>query len=173
MSAFRRVAKIVHVLKFARNDGHVLAYAEILMRLRPSPEWNPMFDALTRMKSIWPSRGWSWDSRLICMTTSFVGEYFGEARAALKLAFPAEYHHSTITQSHAWLQEIVEKAGGVRAGQVVYAQSVEPVANLFTYALWWPWNDQETVSVRLGFAKLEPNDEPYPRLREIFNVSLS
>ena len=143
------------------------------MRLRPSPDWNPLFDALARMKTVWPSRGWSWDSRVVCMTTSFAGEYFGEARAALRLAFAVEYTHTNIAQSHPWLQDVVENAGGVCAGQVVYAHSAEPIAQLLTYALWWPWNDQETVSVRLGFAKLEPSDEPYPRLRDIFNVSLS
>jgi hypothetical protein len=143
------------------------------MRLRPSPDWEPLFDALARMKTVWPSRGWSWDSRVVCMTTSFAGEYFGEARAALRLAFPVEYNHTNITTAHPWVQETVEKAGGVRAGQVVYAQTQAPVANLLTYALWWPWNDQETVSVRVGFTKLEPGDEPYPRLRDIFNVATS
>ncbi len=142
------------------------------MRLRPSPEWEPIFAALATLKREWPARGWSWDTRLVCVTSSFAGEFVEPARTALKKAFQAEYTSKTVTTAHPYLQEVGERAGGVRANQAAYAATPAPIAHLLVFGLWWPWNDQETVSVRVGIAKLEANDDPYPRFREIFGVSV-
>jgi hypothetical protein len=141
------------------------------MRLRPSPEWEPIFASLSMLKREWPARGWSWDSRLVCVTSSFSGEFIEPARASLKNAFTTEYNTKTLATSHPYMQEVVEKSGGLRSNQFAFAATPAPAAYLLAYALWWPWNDQETMSVRIGFAKLEANDEPYPRFRDIFGVS--
>jgi len=54
------------------------------MALRPSGSalWQPLFDGLRRLKSNWPARGWSWDSRLICITSSFHNDHAAKARTA-------------------------------------------------------------------------------------------
>jgi hypothetical protein len=142
------------------------------MRLRPSPDWEPMFASLIALKRDWPARGWSWDTRLVCITSSFAGEFVEPARAALKLALPTEYNAKTLPTAHPYVLDAVEQAGGLRSNQFACTSGPLPTAHLMTFALWWPWNDQETVSVRVGFAKLEANDEPYSRFREIFGVSV-
>jgi hypothetical protein len=141
------------------------------MKLRPSPEWEPIFASMAQLKREWPARGWSWDARLVCVTSSFSGEFVEPAKAALQKAFAMEYTAKTIASSHPYLQEVAERAGGLRANQFAYAATVAPASHLLCFGLWWPWNDQETMSVRIGFAKLEANDEPYPRFRDIFGVS--
>jgi hypothetical protein len=108
---------------------------------------------------------------MVCVTSSFAGEYVEAARNALKLAFPHEYSSRNVGTAHPNMLETIERAGGIRSGQYAYAVTQAPVAHLFVWALWWPWNDQETVSVRFGLAKLEANDDPYPRLRDIFGVA--
>jgi hypothetical protein len=141
------------------------------MRLRPSPEWEPLFAALTTLKKSWPTRGFSWDARLVCVTSSFAGEFTEPARDALRAAFPYEFGPKNVGTAHPSMLEVVEKAGGIRSGQYAMAMSQAPTAHLMVWALWWPWNDQETVSVRLGLARLESNDDPYPRFRDVFGVS--
>lgn len=141
------------------------------MRLRPTPEWDPIFASLAEFKKLWPARGWSWDSRLICITSSIVGELVEPARAALKTGFKAEYTSKTITTAHPYMQEAVEKTGGLRSNQFAFAATEQPVGHMFIFGLWWPWNDQETISLRVGISRLEPNDDPYGRFRDLFNVS--
>lgn len=142
------------------------------MRLRPSPDWEPLFEGLARVRSGWPSRGFSWDNRLVCVTSSFTGEFAGTAKAALGMVFSQTYTHKTVASAHSLVREVAETSGGVRANQLVFASAPEPQAGLLFYGLWWPWNDQETVSVRLGIAGLDANDEPYGRFRDVFNVSV-
>ena len=44
--------------------------------------WQPVFDSLARMRASWPTRGWSWDPRLMCVTSSFTTEQEPAARTA-------------------------------------------------------------------------------------------
>lgn len=131
--------------------------------------WQPMFESLARMKAAWPTRGWSWDPRLLCITSSFTTEQEPQARQATQVALQNEWTASTIVRSPQQLRDVVERAGGVRQGQLVL--STGPVNGLLLYGLWWPWGDAETVSLRVGLADIDPNREPYGRFREIFGVS--
>lgn len=129
-----------------------------------------MFDSLARMKAAWPTRGWSWDPRLFCVTSSFTTEQEPQARKATQLALDSEWIAMTITRAPQGLRDVVERAGGIRQGQL--ALSSGPVAGLLAYGLWWPWGDGETVSLRVGLADVEPHREPYVRFRDVFSVTL-
>jgi hypothetical protein len=131
--------------------------------------WQPLFDSLARMKSAWPTRGWSWDPRLFCVTSSFTTEQEPAARKAIQLALQAEWTSATILKAPQLVRDVVERAGGIRQGQL--ALSTGPVAALLVYALWWPWGDGETVSCRVGLADVDPNREPYTRFRDVFGVT--
>lgn len=131
--------------------------------------WQAMFESLGRMKAAWPTRGWSWDPRLLCCTSSFTTEQEPNAKKAVALALQNEWTPSTIARAPAPLRDVVERCGGVRSGQLVL--STGPVNGLLTYGLWWPWGDGETVSLRVGLADVDPNREPYLKFREVFGVS--
>lgn len=132
--------------------------------------WQPVFESLARMKASWPTRGWSWDSRLLCCTSSFTTEQEPRAREATQLALREEWTSTTIAEGPQTLRDVVERAGGIRQGQL--ALSTGPVSGLLVYGLWWPWGDAETVSLRVGLAEVDPSREPYIRLRDVFGVSL-
>lgn len=132
--------------------------------------WLPMFESLAKMKSTWPTRGWSWDPRLMCCTSSFTVEQEPQARKATASALQNEWTASTISRGPQQLRDVVERAGGVRQGQLVL--STGPVSGLIVYGLWWPWGDAETVSLRVGLAEVDPNREPYIRFRDVFGVTL-
>ena len=40
------------------------------------------------------------------------------------------------------------------------------------FGLWWPWGDGMTTSFRVGLDGLDWDDDPYPAVREIFDVQL-
>jgi len=131
--------------------------------------WQAMFESLGRMKAAWPTRGWSWDPRLLACTSSFTTEQEPSARKAVAMALQNEWTPSTIARAPAPLRDVVERCGGVRSGQLVL--STGPVNGLLTYGLWWPWGDGETVSLRIGLADVDPNREPYIKFRDVFGVS--
>lgn len=132
--------------------------------------WQAMFESLGRMKASWPTRGWSWDPRLLCCTSSFTTEQEPAARTATALALPTEYTSATVIRAPQQLRDVTERAGGVRAGQLVLSNG--PLNGLLIYGLWWPWGDGETVSLRVGLADVDPNREPSLKFRDVFGVTL-
>jgi hypothetical protein len=131
--------------------------------------WLPLFESLGRMKAAWPTRGWSWDPRLLCVTSSFTIEQEPAARKATQLALQEEWTTATIARAPALLRDVVERAGGIRQGQL--ALSAGPFNGLLAYGLWWPWGDGETISLRVGLADVDPNREPSGRFRDVFAVT--
>jgi len=131
--------------------------------------WQPLFDSLSRMKSSWPTRGWSWDPRLLCVTSSFTTEQEPQAKKATQMALQNEWTAATIVRAPQALRDVVERAGGIRQGQL--ALSTGPINGLLVYGLWWPWGDGETVSLRVGLADVDPNREPYLRFRDVYGVT--
>jgi hypothetical protein len=136
-----------------------------------NPLHDQLFGALKRMRAKWPSRGWSWDSRMTCITSSFSTEFEAQARAAVSEALVTEFTPTTYTKSPPTLRDYVDRYGGLRQGQLLFTSGATG-GSLVAFGLWWPWQDQETVSVRLGFPDVDPGREPYARMREAFGVQL-
>ena len=76
--------------------------------------WQPLFDSLARMKASWPTRGWSWDPRLLCVTSSFTTEQEPTARKSSQIALQNEWTAATIVRAPQSLRDVVERAGGIR-----------------------------------------------------------
>jgi hypothetical protein len=132
--------------------------------------WSPLVETMRALKASWPARGWSWDSRLNCVSSSFSTEFEAKARQSATSALPLEFVAASIARAPALLQEVAERAGGLRSGQLLLSA---PVFNgALAYGLWWPWGDGETISFRVGLANVDSSREPYPRFRDVFNVSL-
>ena len=85
-----------------------------------------------------------------------------------KAAFPDEFTSTTIAKASPEIKRLAERTGGLRAGQFLLGTSDAPA--LTPFGLWWPWGDGATTSFRVGLAELEWNEDPYPRVREIFDV---
>jgi hypothetical protein len=132
--------------------------------------WSLLFGAMKEIRASWPSYGWSWDARVSCVTSSFSVELEGKARSVAAIALSSEWTSATIQQAPAHLREIAERAGGLRAGQLVLSSA--PVGNLFAYGLWWPWGDGMTTSVRIGLGGPGARQEVLQRLRDVFGVEV-
>lgn len=128
-----------------------------------------MAEAFKRMRAAWPTRGWSWDSRLNCITSSFSADFEARARSAAAQALPHRFTAATLATAPARIRDVVERSGGLRSSQIALAGGSP--TGILAYGLWWPWVDQATISLRVGLCDVEPAHEPYPTLREIFGVT--
>ncbi len=132
--------------------------------------WAPLLRVLKDLRSSWPARGWSWDKRHSCVTSSFSAEIESNARAAAAVAFPSEWTSTTIQKAPPAVRDLVDRTGGIRAGQL--ALSSAAVGSAFVYCLWWPWGDGMTISVRVGLGASNPSQDALQRLRDTFGVDL-
>ena len=129
-----------------------------------------LFAAMKDLRGSWPSRGWSWDKRLSCVTSSFSAETEETARRAIAVALPTEWTSATIGEAPAALQDLAERTGGLRAGQLIFVSA--PAGSTFLYGLWWPWGDGMTTSGRIGLGGSGATQNALQRLRDTFGVEL-
>lgn len=130
--------------------------------------WSPVLNALKNLRAAWPSRGWSWDTRLTCVTSSFNVEGEAKARAAVAVALGNEWTAVSIQSAPPVLRDIAERSGGLRSGQLIFTSGT--VGSGFAYGLWWPWGDAITTSLRIGLGGSGVREETLRRLRDVFNV---
>ena len=140
------------------------------MPTRSAEQWRPLFDALTKLRTDWPTRGWSWDGRLNCVTSSFSTEFETKARSNAAAALPQEWTSSTLAKAPPHIRDLAERHGGLRSGQLLLLGG--PFGGILAFGLWWPWGDAVTISLRVGLADLDIAREPYPRFRDYFGVGL-
>ena len=140
------------------------------MAIAPSASdpWTGLLEALKKLRGSWPQRGWSWDGRFTCVTSTFNTELEPRARAAIALALTTEWTPGTIHNSPPALRELAERTGGMRAGQLLFASAV--VGRAFTYGLWWPWGDGMATSLRIGVGGPDAREDAQARLRDTFGV---
>jgi hypothetical protein len=138
--------------------------------LTAAEAWATHYRSLKELRAAWPARGWSWDGRLSCVTSSFADEIEAAARIAASVAFPTEWVPGSIGKAPPLVRELVERAGGIRSGQRVLSSPV--LGTAFTYCLWWPWGDGMTTSVRIGLGASNPSNDAMQRLRDSFGVEL-
>lgn len=131
--------------------------------------WSHVLSALRNLRLAWPSRGWSWDTRLTCVTSSFNVEAEAKARAAVAAAMGNEWTSVSIQSAQPVLRDIAERSGGLRAGQLIFTSGSSPAGG-FAYGLWWPWGDAITTSLRIGLGGPSVKEDTLRRLRDVFGV---
>jgi hypothetical protein len=132
------------------------------------PSWETVFEGLVKLRARWPVRGWSWDSRLVCVSSSFPMEVEDGARAAVREAFGESWTRDTLAKAPPRVKAVAERAGGMRSGQLLLA-SVDPGGAL-AFGLWWPWGDGMTISLRVGLADVDESSEVSAQFRGLFGV---
>lgn len=126
-----------------------------------------LFKSLERFRQTWVKQGWSWDYRLECVASSFHVDLTPEAERSVSETFLEMYDYRTMSRAPDYIQEIAEAVGGVRADQRIY--TTRTGARLNPYAMWWPWGDEITISLRVGLAGYT-SDQDFTRLQLEFNA---
>jgi hypothetical protein len=131
--------------------------------------WQPLLDTLATLPPGWPGSPWSWDGRFKCVTSSFNKAIGDRVRAATVEALPGEWTAATIDSAADPIRALANRFGGLREGQLFLAG--ESVAGMRLFALWWPWGDGSTISVRIGIANSDRPTELYPLVRALFGIA--
>src|SRR5580704_2931923 len=85
--------------------------------------WATPFAAMRQLKGVWPSRGWSWDTRFSCVSSSFTVDHEPKARAVLAAALTTEWSPSSVQRAPQSLQDLATRTGGLRAGQALFSSA--------------------------------------------------
>jgi len=107
-----------------------------------------IFALFERFRQAWPKKGWSWDYRLNCVASSFHVDLTRDCEKALLATFADVFDQRSLDRSPEPIQELAETTGGIRSDQRIYV--LRSAGRLTPYAMWWPWGDEITVSLRIG-----------------------
>ena len=136
----------------------------------PTEAWQPLLDGLERLREAWPGTGWSWDPRFKCVTSSFDKEIADRARAAMAGVLDGEWSPDSINQAPDEIRTLAARFGGVRTGQLLFTGELVG-GRMHLFALWWPWGDGATISLRVGVANCDRPTELYPQVRAVFKIA--
>ncbi len=114
-------------------------------------------------------KGWSWDSRLSCVASSFGAHNAADARAAIAKGLPTQWTHETISGAPERIQALASRYDGVRKGQLLVTGGHEDA--LLSFGMWWPWEESATISFRVGL-DVDQSHHHYARVFTIFGISL-
>lgn len=129
-----------------------------------------LVESLRKLRSAWPTRGWSWDGRFSCLASSFHSDLASRARAAAQLALPNQWTSESLSTAPAVLRELASRTGGLRPGQALLASVA--FGQSHAYGLWWPWGDNESISLRVGLTGPDFTERHNEPLRDAFGVTL-
>ena len=113
----------------------------------PNPHQS-VLDGFRRFRAAWPHRGWSLDNRFDCVASSFGADFAPQARVLLTPIFPHVISERTLPAASLPIRELAARTGGVRAAQMIFGADM--VGRVTPYGLWWPWEEAQTVSLRIG-----------------------
>ena len=135
-----------------------------------NPSWEPLplFARLSRLRANWPSRGWSWDTRVGCVSSSFVIDFEDQARAAAREAFAESWTHESIVKAPSRVKVAAARGGSIRPGQLVLAST--DASGILVFGLWWPWANGLTTSLRVGL-DIDETSDLHAHFRNLFGVT--
>jgi hypothetical protein len=105
-------------------------------------------DALGRFRTSWPRRGWSFDSRVQCVASTFDADYAPQAKQLIETVLPQSWSERTLATASPVVARVASRTGGLRAGQMIFGAA--PIGYVYPYGLWWPWEEGRTISLRIG-----------------------
>jgi hypothetical protein len=115
-----------------------------------------LLDAFGRFRTSWPRRGWSFDSRVQCVASTFDAEFAEKAQLLIKTILPHTWTAATLRNAGPLIARVATRTGGVRSTQMIF--SAEPVGYVTAYGLWWPWEAGQTISLRIGLENASATD---------------
>ena len=91
---------------------------------------------------------WERDDRFSAAVSAFKKPDREKIHSLVERTFPLRWDERTVRSAPQAVLDFVEAVGGLRPGQELFGSDVESGAML--WAGWWPWGDQQTISLRIG-----------------------
>lgn len=114
---------------------------------------------------IHPSLKWEWDSRfhvvLLVLTVPQSKDIYG----MLKAEFAENWVSESIKQAPQMVQQLADQVLGIRHGQLLF--TMNPSDKVVFFAAWWPWDDGENISLRIGLRPVEGSPHAMDELEKV------
>lgn len=108
---------------------------------------------------------WRWDREFNLALTVIDRQDEIMVELPLTLEFPHKWDFSTIGDADAPIRDFFQAGFGIVPGQRVYTSN--PVDGVVLYAAWWPWGDDERISIRLGLVSVSNEELPKPEVKAL------
>ncbi len=95
---------------------------------------------------------WRWDKEFNLALTVIDKQDEIMIELPLTLEFAHKWDFTTINDAEAPIRDFFESGFGVVPGQKVF--TMDPVDGIVLFAAWWPWGDDERISLRLGLVSV-------------------
>ncbi|MFC1817387.1 hypothetical protein ACFL0M_15985 [Thermodesulfobacteriota bacterium] len=101
---------------------------------------------------------WKWDDRFEAVLAEFGVENKDSIRAILESYLSFVWDSPNIGNVPDSVGMINNYFGGLMSGQLLFTS--DPNHDVFIFGAWWPWGNEETISIRIGpFDKLLSESE--------------
>jgi len=91
---------------------------------------------------------WKWDDRFNTALTQFSANNRSSVLEIIHRRFVSTWDHAGIASAPGLVTDITRGMGGIKPGQVLYTS--DPASDAFLFGAWWPWNNDEKISIRIG-----------------------
>lgn len=95
---------------------------------------------------------WRWDKEFNLALTVIDRKDEIMVELPLTLEFSHKWDFTTINDADAYIRDFFQAGFGVVPGQKVF--TMDPFQGVVLYAAWWPWGDDERISLRLGLVSV-------------------
>ena len=102
---------------------------------------------------------WEWDDRFSAHLSTVEQAQTGEALHTLESRFPLRFDKKTAKKASRQTKKAIQEVGGLQKNQFYFNRQEAPPQLL--YCIWWPWQSDERVSVRIGYHldNIQPSDQ--------------
>ena len=114
----------------------------------------------------------SWDGQFSAALLRLPTEAEAHAlvKSGLGRVLPDSYEPDSLGGAPDAIRAVIDGLGGIHPGQHLYTYTVDN--HTIIYAVWWPWEDGSSVSVRIGVHSLNdtfvPDNEGLTMVKNIF-----
>jgi len=95
---------------------------------------------------------WSWDREFNLALTVIDRRDEIMIELPMTLEFNHKWDFSSINEADMPIRNFFQSGFGVVPGQKVF--TTDPVGGVVLFAAWWPWGDDERISLRLGLVSI-------------------
>ena len=91
---------------------------------------------------------WKFDGRFKTLLTEFSADKQETVQEVLNRHFSITWDSTNIEHAPEIVRVIDRHLGGLRPGQLFF--NTDPDLDAFVFCAWWPWGDQQTISIRVA-----------------------
>jgi hypothetical protein len=96
---------------------------------------------------------WRWDREFNLALTVIEKKDEITVELPLSLEFTYKWDFSSLEQAGKPIYDFFQAGVGVVPGQKLF--TMDPIDGVALYAAWWPWGDDERISLRLGLLSMD------------------